>query len=477
MRSLTLASMAAALLFVTGCEKPSERALRELKRENYRFTPEDFVSAASFGDTKVVERYLEAGMDVNAPDPKANTALIAAAQGGHVATVKLLLDRGADPNASGPGGVTPLLALAGNTDSAECARLLAEKGADVTRTNNDGWNPLMLAVYHGHPGVVESLISKDSSANDRALLVAALVGHESVVRILLDHGASVHARTEDGDTPLILAVRNGHEGVARLLVARGADRTTPNNAGETASSLAAARNDPAWPRLLEETPVERTSPPPVEEPVTVAEASPAAGENPPPVMAEDGSTEPPTIPAEPETITGTAPDAAPTAATPPAIERQWTMTGYHEAQFPYILERVANGTATLASVEDGSVINVKKGDILENTNYKVIGVRHRVSSSKEAASVDMSSVSLENAATGDVLSLTVGMPARAPSSYALVRVEGERETLKLRNGQTFTLPSDPSRSYEVVDLRSTQVVIRDETTGQVTTVSMPESTP
>lgn len=55
-------------------------------------------------------------------------------------------------------------------------------------------------------------------------LVASLVqGHDAVARYLLDHGASVHLRSDfDGLTPLQAARRHGRSDLAALLEARGA---------------------------------------------------------------------------------------------------------------------------------------------------------------------------------------------------------------------------------------------------------------
>ena len=47
-------------------------------------------------------------------------------------------------------------------------------------------------------------------------------GHEAVARLLIDRGADVSAAESDGKTPLHWALENGYEAVARLLRDRGA---------------------------------------------------------------------------------------------------------------------------------------------------------------------------------------------------------------------------------------------------------------
>ena len=52
------------------------------------------------------------------------------------------------------------------------------------------------------------------------LVWASSNGHLEIVRLLLEHGADVHARD---DEVLIWASRNGHLEVVRLLLNKGAD--------------------------------------------------------------------------------------------------------------------------------------------------------------------------------------------------------------------------------------------------------------
>ncbi|KAA0166638.1 hypothetical protein FNF27_07469 [Cafeteria roenbergensis] len=70
-------------------------------------------------------------------------------------------------------------------------------------------------------------------------MVAAQDGHESTVGLLLDRGADVEAREEDGWTAVMVAASNGHESTVELLLDRGADVTATNADGETALCVAA----------------------------------------------------------------------------------------------------------------------------------------------------------------------------------------------------------------------------------------------
>lgn len=56
---------------------------------------EDLLQAASSGQVSAVQKLLDAGASVNAPDLRGTTPLMAASYGGHSAVVQLLLDYGA----------------------------------------------------------------------------------------------------------------------------------------------------------------------------------------------------------------------------------------------------------------------------------------------------------------------------------------------------------------------------------------------
>lgn len=66
-------------------------------------------------------------------------------------------------------------------------------------------------------------VDAPDNAGTTALHYAAMAGHETIVRLLLDNGADVDAIQGGGNTPLLLAAARGHDSVMRLLIDRGAD--------------------------------------------------------------------------------------------------------------------------------------------------------------------------------------------------------------------------------------------------------------
>jgi ankyrin len=125
----------------------------------------------------------------------------------------------------------------------------------------------MVASRSGSPAVVEQLIAKGANVNARAarsqtaLMWAVSQKHSEVVKVLLAHGADIHARSDawsqvmavpphglleynraiphGGDTALMFAARVGDLASAKLLLAAGANVNDADAWGISATTLAA----------------------------------------------------------------------------------------------------------------------------------------------------------------------------------------------------------------------------------------------
>ncbi|KAJ1476256.1 ankyrin repeat-containing domain protein [Baffinella frigidus] len=201
--------------------------------------------AASIGNIEIMQQLLAAG----ANDKIGWVPLHGAAEQGHEAAVQLLLDKGADVNAKDRinAGDTPLHAAASGGFGA-VIQMLLDQGADVNHKNKDdlngadlnvltreGASPLHGAADQGHGEFVRMLLGKGAAvnllrSNGADANLASKKGEpplhraakknfldDVIVRMLLDHGADVRARTRAGATPEDLASASGQEEVVELL--------------------------------------------------------------------------------------------------------------------------------------------------------------------------------------------------------------------------------------------------------------------
>ena len=91
-----LALALVAFLSACGTSPEQKAACDELAEMACDFTPDEFLDAAEYGDTKTVRLFLVAGMNPNVKNSSGITSLIYAAMRGHTEVVKALLDHGAE---------------------------------------------------------------------------------------------------------------------------------------------------------------------------------------------------------------------------------------------------------------------------------------------------------------------------------------------------------------------------------------------
>ena len=88
----------------------------------------------------------------------------------------------------------------------------------VNAYSADGWTPLHLAAFFGHPKIAELLLAHDADVTARS-------------------------RNPNGNTPLHAALAGNHKLVAGLLIGRGADVNAADATGWRPLHLAAANNN------------------------------------------------------------------------------------------------------------------------------------------------------------------------------------------------------------------------------------------
>lgn len=122
-------------------------------------------------------------------------------------------------------GQTPLM-LAVFQGHARMVGLLLNKGASVSRVEDDGYTALHVSAQQGHPAVTKLLVeagadleARGSTAGCTPLGIAADRGHSEVMSILIEAGANPnHCRISEGVTPLYSAADNGHVDAVKLLL-------------------------------------------------------------------------------------------------------------------------------------------------------------------------------------------------------------------------------------------------------------------
>ncbi|KAF7952664.1 hypothetical protein EAE96_005895 [Botrytis aclada] len=118
------------------------------------------------------------------------------------------------------------LSLAAENNHLSVLRLLLEAGASITtRDYRYGLSPLEWAAFQGNVEIVEILMEKAISWSGTSLLsIAVARAHKSVVKLLLKERATVNSIDKYwGCTALHLAAGYGHTAVTSLLLSSGAD--------------------------------------------------------------------------------------------------------------------------------------------------------------------------------------------------------------------------------------------------------------
>ncbi|HWV03933.1 ankyrin repeat domain-containing protein [Ralstonia sp.] len=148
------------------------------------------------------------------------------------ALVQKYIAQGVDPNLNTRDG-TPLLVDALKDKNIEVAEaLIRAKNIDFERTNAAGENALMMAAYQGLLPMVKLLVETyDVEVNKTgwtALHYAATNGYDDIVKYLLDHAAYIDAESPNATTPLMMAAMGGHITTVKLLLDEGADMNLRN---------------------------------------------------------------------------------------------------------------------------------------------------------------------------------------------------------------------------------------------------------
>lgn len=229
-----------------------ERLLAAVKNPNIRDEQGNALLpvAAMTGNLKVMQLLLDSGANVNStmkPSGAGRTALMEAALNNRGEIIELLISKGADVNQRESESGYSALHYAAQFGAQEIMEILLDNGADPNLQAKNGWTPMHTTVRYGDFGAYGILqdYGADVDAVDReglTPLMAAIAGGNSradyMVRWLLYAGADPNKQDKNGNSALHHAAMMNLVEVIPDLLNYGALVTLKNNEGQTPADVA-----------------------------------------------------------------------------------------------------------------------------------------------------------------------------------------------------------------------------------------------
>ncbi|NBR28738.1 MAG: ankyrin repeat domain-containing protein [Betaproteobacteria bacterium] len=188
--------------------------------------------------------------------------LLAAAATGDVVEIKKLVDAGGDVNMRDSYGRTPLH-VATYKKNRDAITALVKAGADINAKESDRYDAVTIASVADDVGTLRMLLQLGASAKQTtsrydgtALIAAAHLGHDLVVKMLIDAGAPLDHVNNLGWTALIESIVLGNGGprhieTLRALVHAGANVNIADRNGQSPLALAKSRRYATMVQILE----------------------------------------------------------------------------------------------------------------------------------------------------------------------------------------------------------------------------------
>jgi len=156
--------------------------------------------------------------------------------------VRESLAHGIDPNLKEDSRGDPALIFTLRENAMKAFEiLLNDPKTDLQAHSNNGDTALMIASYMANKPAVAALLDKDVEVNKTgwtALHYAATAGDCGIIKLLLDKSAYIDAESPNKTTPLMMAARTGQMAAVKLLIEAGADVSLKNDQGMTAADFA-----------------------------------------------------------------------------------------------------------------------------------------------------------------------------------------------------------------------------------------------
>lgn len=105
------------------------------------------------------------------------------------------------------------------------------------------WSPLQLAINRKDIDQVKILLDHGANVNAKTIIDfvplsrAVIKADKNMCALLISRGADVNATNSSGDSPLFFAIRDDHEDICDLLISKGADVNIKDKHGYTPLKL------------------------------------------------------------------------------------------------------------------------------------------------------------------------------------------------------------------------------------------------
>ena len=200
--------------------------------------PNAVIDAVKAGDREKVEQLISENAGLSASvDDNGTSALLTAIYYGQHEIAQMLASK------------VPTMSIheAAALGDMQTLRVLSRWKDTLASYSPDGWTPLHLAAAFGGPEATEFLLNEGTDPNGRSKnplnnnplhACVAISRNTHVAKLLIDKGADVNAVQHGGFTPLHAAAFSGDLPMTRLLLDSGAKLDPKTDDGQTALDLA-----------------------------------------------------------------------------------------------------------------------------------------------------------------------------------------------------------------------------------------------
>jgi hypothetical protein len=190
-------------------------------------------AAAARGDTAEIEKLVKAGAAIDARDGHARTPLHVAAFMGKQEAARALMRLGTNANAL-DAQQYDIVTIAAVANDVAMLKVALAGGCKATNVTSPYQGTALIAAAHlGHDDIVRTLIDAKAPLDHvnnlgwTAVIESIVLGdggkrHIATLKALVDAGANINLADRSGDTPLVLAKRRGFKEMVAILTAAGA---------------------------------------------------------------------------------------------------------------------------------------------------------------------------------------------------------------------------------------------------------------